>query len=501
MAFLKSIHTNRLFDKSLRLYLILAVIISLVEFLIIKFSYPFPDFNSESYQYIYLATTHLNANILPVGYSFFLSAFHHFTNSDYALISFQYFVYLITAIYLFTTATEILKPGKYTRLILFILLFINPLPQFLCNYVTNDSFSLSLTLLWFGQLLKYINTPRVWQLVMHTIVVSIYLAITNSYCLPIISLLAILISTSKPLFKFIGIAAFAGFIFMFLMLSGISSKKLNGWQIANNALYIRPHVTVDSTLLSTPELQELDHLARSFNKRLNKASYALLTKTQPNCFISFPQSPLNKYFSLHFTTGSIQQTLLAKSQAAITFHEYGSYFVKHYPVAYARYFLLPNTANYLLPFLEDLGQYNLGKTQVPPVVQDWFDYQTGDIQSSFSTLKMIIIKPLPYLFLLANIFFLGSLIWWILSKAYRKITPTLKTSLVIAIVYFLLNYCYSISASIVVFKSQMFSFIICSSFSFLLIETIEAKKKQSTGEKTVNSGVNNTNRLISAINI
>src|ERR1700761_9378405 len=50
-----------------------------VGFFIFKLCYPFPDFFSDSYSYIYAAEHHLDVNIWPIGYSWFLSLNSWFT--------------------------------------------------------------------------------------------------------------------------------------------------------------------------------------------------------------------------------------------------------------------------------------------------------------------------------------------------------------------------------------------------------------------------------------
>ena len=65
------------------------LILVTVQFILFKFCFPFPDFISDSYNYILGAQLHLDVNIWPIGYSRFLSTFHWFTTSAFALVLFQ----------------------------------------------------------------------------------------------------------------------------------------------------------------------------------------------------------------------------------------------------------------------------------------------------------------------------------------------------------------------------------------------------------------------------
>ncbi len=48
-------------------------------------------------------------------------------------------------------------------------------------------------------------------------------------------------------------------------------------------------------------------------------------------------------------------------KASIIYGQYGKWLIKHYPVAFIRYFMLLNVKNYFLPPLEKLEIYNLSE--------------------------------------------------------------------------------------------------------------------------------------------
>src|SRR6202040_3633662 len=100
---------------------------------IFKFFYPFPDFFSDSYSYLFAAYAHLDISIWPIGYSKFLEAFHFLTNSHVILVAFQYFLIEVAAGYFFFTVLYLFHPRNTNRRILFLALFINPLFLYLSN--------------------------------------------------------------------------------------------------------------------------------------------------------------------------------------------------------------------------------------------------------------------------------------------------------------------------------------------------------------------------------
>src|SRR5882757_2231359 len=95
-----------------RTFLLIALGGTVLQFIIFKILYPFPDFFSDSYSYIYAAQANLDVSIWPIGYSKFLAAFHMLTHSDTALIAFQYFFYELSALYFFFSLLYFYKPVK-----------------------------------------------------------------------------------------------------------------------------------------------------------------------------------------------------------------------------------------------------------------------------------------------------------------------------------------------------------------------------------------------------
>jgi hypothetical protein len=62
---------------------------AILQLIIFKYCYPYADFFSDSYSYIFAAARKMDVNIWPVGYSKFLWLFHQISSSDTALVAFQ----------------------------------------------------------------------------------------------------------------------------------------------------------------------------------------------------------------------------------------------------------------------------------------------------------------------------------------------------------------------------------------------------------------------------
>src|SRR5580692_2413497 len=93
-------------------YLLLGIGASIVQIFLFKLAYPFPDFISDSYNYIESAALHLNVNLWPIGYAKFLWLFHQITYSDTALVCFQYFFLEATLLYFFFSFLYLYNPSR-----------------------------------------------------------------------------------------------------------------------------------------------------------------------------------------------------------------------------------------------------------------------------------------------------------------------------------------------------------------------------------------------------
>src|SRR5438445_170385 len=76
---------------------------SIVQLAIFKLCYPFPDFISDSYNYIESAANNLNVNLWPIGYAKFLVLIHQISYNDTLLVTIQYFLLQSSLLYFFYT--------------------------------------------------------------------------------------------------------------------------------------------------------------------------------------------------------------------------------------------------------------------------------------------------------------------------------------------------------------------------------------------------------------
>jgi len=464
------------FIKTNRISLIIAITGLVLQFIIFKLCYPYADFFSDSYSYLYAAYANLDINIWPIGYSRFLMVFHKITTSDTALTGFQYFFLEFAALIFYYTILYFYKPAKTTRILLFIFLFFNPLNLYICNYVNSDPLFAALSLLWITQLIWIIQRPRPYQVLIHAVLLyACFTVRNNAMYYPFISALAFLLSTQRTWVKATGIILGSALVLLFINNQRNAAYKLTGkhqfslftgWQLANNALYMYKQIDVDSTKLPSEASRDIDHITKQFFKKTPPDMQEILSDYVANFFIRQSEAPLKQYYKQHFKHTDRYNVVADWGKASIVFEEYGSYLIRHNPWAFARYYMLPNAKNYCLPPLEKLGIYNLGKEDVDPIAQYWFNYKSPKVTAVSATIQHTILYPFTPLFFVMNILF-------VICMIARKFN--MDKTLILVTSFLIINFAFSVFATINVLRYQFFPMIICFTFTLLLIEWMDKK--------------------------
>src|SRR5580698_3893027 len=153
-------------------YLLLAIVASIVQIFLFKLAYPFPDFISDSYNYIESAALHLNVNLWPIGYAKFLWFIHKINYSDTFLVCVQYFLLQAALGYLFFFIRRLFRPSVITTRILFIFLLVNPLSLYISNAVLSDSLFTALSIVWLVAMIRQLVLPDIRDVFWMAVVVG-----------------------------------------------------------------------------------------------------------------------------------------------------------------------------------------------------------------------------------------------------------------------------------------------------------------------------------------
>jgi hypothetical protein len=492
-------------DKMSSRLTLVAGLVTIFQFVIFKVLYPFPDFTLESYDYISEAFRNAGINFLPIGYSKFLLAFHYFTHSDLALIAFQYFFLEVAFLYFLLNLLYFYHPGKAARKILFVFLFFNPISLYISNRVDSSSLFVALSILWIGEILLIVNRPAWYRILTQGILLFCCISVQNiAFIYLIIALITFATSKQPAILKLVGSGLSLTIACIIFVRSRDEAEKYTGvrrfsmhagWQLANDALYMRGHVSMGGPVLAPEDSRELDILSIKFFSRAPAGFDESLSEYGPTFFIDQPSAPLQQYYSRHYHPKDDFGEVVAKWQAAETFSEYGEWMICKYPGAFFRYFVLMSCGHYFLPLIGDLDSYNQGQEEIGWQAQDWFDYRSPNVAAISNTLQSWVLSPIPYIFFFLQVLALGCVGWLVISRRVRALTTSFAVIIVICALLLFGNFGYSVLAGAVSVENQFFPMILVLTFCLLLIG-FQTKSEVDVGHA---AGINSRHQLISIL--
>lgn len=462
---------------------------AILQLIIFKFCYPYADFFSDSYSYIFAAARKMDVNIWPVGYSKFLWLFHQISSSDTALVAFQYFFVQGATFYLFLSLRYLYEPSRRTSRIIFICLFFDPLLLYLSNYISSDALFLGLSIWWATTLLWIVHRPTPGLVFVQALLIGILFTLRyNALYYPIVGAIVFFFSRYKIPWKAAGILLPFLFIIAFVQYTRESAFQITGhrqfsifggWQLANNALYMYPFIDVQET--PPVECREFDTLVKSYFSHASEDMKSV-TPREGAYYIRQPIAPLKQYSARFSSEKDYEYNgLISWGAPAPVYKRYGQFLITHHPVAFFRYFILPNILNYLLPPLEKLEVYNLGSNKVSDIAVQWFHYPHHSLHAASWTAQGIILLLFPTIFMLLNLYFIYILIRWIRERKKMAKDSLFDQTVAVVILILLINAGFSILASPVVFRYQVFPMIL--SFCFLLLIWERVDKALPAGDR------------------
>lgn len=466
-----------------RTFLWIAATAIIAQFTIFKFCYPYAGFiNGDSYVYIASAYYNSDINTYPIGYSKFLRIFSTFTRSDTALVAFQYLSIQASALWLLYTLSQIFQPRRPTKILLFVFVIFNPTWLFISNYVSSDALFLALSLVWFSLLLQILQSPNKKLLICQSAVLLIaFMVRYNALYYPFIAALALLLTKMPTRTKlltiginFLLIALFIGFTSeRYYKLTGTRQfTPFSGWQLANNALYAYRYV--DSADVKPPpaKFKALDRVVRHYfdtTRDITKHPEEMLRAS--TVYMWDTNSPLHKFIYEHTKMDTTASYLRRWSLMGPLYADYGRYLIRQYPGVYFSYYLLPNALKYYAPPEEFLDEYNMGRDTVAAIATSWFRYPSKKVQPAVGGFKIHLLDFMPVLAAIMNVVFLLGWLGFALLTGIRPRSP-MQAALFLTFCLWIANFGFSVLASPVTLRYQLFGFLVFSSFAFVLIDKI-----------------------------
>ena len=472
---------------------------SLLLLIIFKAFYPYPNLVLDSYYYTLAAAQNWDINAWPIGYSKFIRVIGWFSHSPLVLVYVQYlFLQLCNSLFFFTLL-YFYRPGKVVANILFVFLFLNPIFLYLANLIMADALFTALSILWTTQLFWIIYRPRPYMILTHAVLlVAAFTVRYNAMYYPLIASLAFILSRQRVWLKLAGIGLHIALLGGFILYTSNRVASMTGerqfspfsnWKIANDALFMYAHIHPGKSDPLPEKFQSLDTIVRKFFDYTHDNGDLLRPDQYWGSFYMMsPYSPLAQYMAMKNPkdSGFINSTRWA--DVGPLYADYGSYLIRKYPIAYARYFLWPNYIRYTFPTLEifkALSPFYLRDDDLGSIAKEWFSLKTLTVKQSYIDLRTDFFSYCRVFNLLVHLSFILGVIGFLLLKGWEKVSRTSLYSLILITALWLCNLGFNVFAAAVQFRYLMFILIIGFAFSLIFFEIIF----QNTDPKTVSGSL------------
>jgi len=409
--------------KENKAYVLTSLVLGTIYFIILRIIYPVPSFYSDSFTWVGAAVTGQPVTFRPVGYSKIMRFLHLFTTSDFPLIAAQYFSNLFVNLFLFLTCNWFFKLYKPLKLLLFVLLIINPFYLFYSNYVSSDAFFCCLSVLWFTLLIWILYKPY-WSLIIFQLVVlaGLFTLRYNAVFFPAIMALAILLTKLTWPKKAIAIGINVVTVAVIIMVTTYVTKKVtgtktfsafSGWQLANDALHVMQHEKIDTTTIKDKEVRSIVNFSDHF---FDTTTEKFPDTTATAYFMWYFKSPLKRYMTVY--PGRSKSYFRTWNTLGPVYAKFGKTIILQKPLTYLQYFALPNLKAYFLPPLEIYETYMENRDTMPSVITKFFHYKTIKTPQHFPALYTAVFQPVRILFIAFNIMFICVTLYYVISKRY-----------------------------------------------------------------------------------
>jgi hypothetical protein len=263
----------------------------------------------------------------------------------------------------------------------------------------------------------------------------------------------------------------------------VSGKSIftpfTGWQMANNAMYAYRYVPNNMVKPVPARFKELDKMIRDYyDSTRNNPMHPEEQLVASTIYMWTPSAPLRMYMKKLWKKDSTASEIKYWAYVAPLYKDYGSYIIKTYPMAFAQYYLFPNAMKYYAPPVEFLENYSTGVDSVHPIAQNWFRYSSNKITTKFIDFKVDILNFYPILVGTMNVIFFLGLISFFILQGYKQY-PQMGKGIFLVVCLWLVNFGFSVFASPIALRFQLFPILVMTSFAFLFMEYVikEATKK------------------------
>lgn len=394
--------------------------------IILRYCYPYPDLKTDTGGYInWIFQGFLHGGPRPLGYSYFIDYVNGIASGTGAIFLAQYLIYCLAIFFFYTSTVYVFQINntklKYAYLTL-TLLFIPGL--YTTNLLMSDNLFTSLTLILITLCLWLVHRPMVGLLVPIIIflvwIISIrYLGLAYpAFIIPIIFL-----AFRKKMVPIISSLVIVVVLYGYIQKIKRGTEEdqgveifsaFGGWQHANNALHVIPHID-----LSTPAISSTDR-DLLFIDSVVRYSYPINAHLYPDehstsyAFIWLDSLPLRMAFNYMMPRLNKGSYYGNWNEMGSKLQEYGSLLIKEHFPEYFRYYLVNNTIRTAHPPVEIFESFDNPNAAV---INQWFNMPEGlNTMPRYDFLRPVLRNLSPvytfyWLLFLASSVYFGVMAW------------------------------------------------------------------------------------------
>lgn len=466
-------------NRENRLLLLLSAIAILIQFIVFKYLYPFPNFFPDSYSYLETAFNNQPVSFWPTGYSDLLRLISCFTKSHTVLVLFQYILLQASILYFLFSVSWLLSAGKWLLRILLGCSVLNPLLLHVSNFVSSDALFAALSLVWFTQLLWILYQPVRRLLLSHALVLLLALMVRyNAMYYPFISIAVIMFTPLRASLKL----ASSGFILLLLgvfvgrtqyqyrKLTGTGQfSAFGGWQMAANALFAYTKIQPDAPEIMPVKFRALHTIVNRHIDSLEQMPDRP-DKTPGIYYLWNDKSPLRQYLQQQGRHDSTTSFFKRWASLGPLYFDYGFYLMRKHPGSFIKYYVWPNFISYYVPRAEFLNSYNMDTLE--PVAVSWFTLGSNKVRMHYSDTKIIITGYFPVGLVVINLLFILGFIGFAFLSGFQQCSSYGRRMLWFLLFTWSANIVFSVLASPIVLRYQVFPMITTLTFGTLLLAFI-----------------------------
>jgi len=455
----------------------------LLQIILFKIRFPYANYMPDSYSYLEAAATNVDINMWPVAYSKFLRQVSVFTHSDKILVAIQYFFMQISGLVFLLSMFYLIRPHKLIQKALLIFFVFNPAILYMSNYISADSLFIGFSFLWMASLLWIIYKPARSLVVLQAILLLACFNLRyNAIYYPLISIVVFIIIKKPWYWRLSGIVASVSLILTSILYTSSKMQEVTGhrqfsafggWQLANNALYMYQDIPAAEREPVPAKFARLESMVDRHMDTLNRVKFTREDTVSCHFYLWSPNGPLIQYMVRQWNKDSTTPYFKRWASVAPLYAEYGEYLIRKYPFAFFKSVLVPNAIRYAAPPAEFLQIYNMGKDSVDPLAKAWFEYKTRRVADHNALAhKLPIMQWYTAFVTVANVLFLICIAGFILFQGFQRENVALVKVIVLFLLLWLINAGFSILASPVVLRYQLFPVLVALPLALIILASI-----------------------------